>query len=64
MVSKRAAQDLYKVMKQYVAPELLPAMLVDLSHVPGNRSYQDTIAEVKKLWNLDFIASQQGKTEP
>jgi hypothetical protein len=50
MLSKRATQELYEVMKEFVPAERLPALVFALmTRVSGNRSFKDTMAEVLDL---------------
>lgn len=49
MISKKAAEDLYCVLRKYVRLEAVPELLQDLAKLPGNRSYKDTIAELQKI---------------
>jgi hypothetical protein len=54
MISKKASQELYAVMKEFVDAALIPSMLDALqTRVPGNQSYRDTIEEVKRLARED-----------
>lgn len=54
MISKKAAAELYAVLKDYVLRERIPNLLLDLGNrVAGNQSYRDTVQAMTELYWQD-----------
>jgi hypothetical protein len=47
--SKTTAQQLAEIVRRYVPEDKIPAMLDDLTQVPGNKSFREVVQMLEQL---------------